>query len=130
MNGRIRGKRPVYLNARGEVQEELQHVKDAAEGTTPPVIPAGDEGPGRKISKPSVEPTKDNPLGEPWITEDVAQEALTDLGEQEDAAENENETAEQDSAEAAETPPAVRRPRDPRFPQEIPPMSHSGGSID
>ena len=113
MSGRIRGKRPVYLNAQGKVQEELQHVKDAAEGNTPPVVPAGDEGPGRAL-------------------EDRAQEALTNLGEQEDAAENENETAEQDSAEEAETPVSLQphRPRDPRFPGETPPMSHSGGSID
>ena len=54
-----------------------------------------------------------------------AEEALTDLGEQEAAAESENETAELDSVN--EVPPT---PVNPRFPDEAAPVSHSGGSID
>lgn len=72
-------------------------------------VPAGDEGPGREDSD--------------VVT--AAEENLTALGEQEAAAESENETADLDSVNVR--PPA---PVDPRFPDEAAPVSHSGGSID
>lgn len=94
-------------------------------GTRGPIVRerkpwAGPEGaPGQ--NKEAGEPAEGHAFG----LEDKAEEALTDLGEQEAAAESENETADLDSVEEA---PAA--PVDPRFPEEAAPLSHSGGSID
>lgn len=70
---------------------------------------SGNEGPGRKD-----------------VLETKAEEDLTSLGEQEREMESENETAELDTVNR----PVKKRPVDPRYKHEAPPMSHSGGGID
>jgi len=93
-------------------------------GTRGPIVREVKPWAGKENAPGQVKPEGEPAEGHAFGLEDKAEEALTDLGEQEAAAESENETAEMDSVETP--PPAV----DPRFPEEAPPMSHAGGSID